>query len=82
MNFLLDEVKIRPSCVIPSKVGRYNTIVLIVDTSEEKEMESSIGSDDTEDSIRPHLRPSIFPNVPPFINFLNIHQKYIKFVNL
>eukprot|EP00091_Calanus_sinicus_P008256 TRINITY_DN2010_c0_g1_i1.p1 TRINITY_DN2010_c0_g1~~TRINITY_DN2010_c0_g1_i1.p1 ORF type:complete len:331 (+),score=34.35 TRINITY_DN2010_c0_g1_i1:197-1189(+) len=33
-------------------------------------------------TIRPHLRSSIFPNVPPFINFLNSQQKYEKFVRL
>ena len=30
----------------------------------------------------PQLRPSIFPNVPAFINFLTPQQKYEKFVRL
>ena len=39
------------------------------------------GADETTDLI-PQLRPSLFPNVPPFINFLNPQQKYGKFVRL
>ena len=53
----------------------------MVDTSSRQSFEACHVSD-VEDLTRPQLRPSIFPNVPPFINFLNPQQKYENFVRL
>ena len=53
----------------------------MVDTSSRQSFEACHVSD-VEDLTRPQLRPSIFPNVPPFINFLNPQQKYKNFVRL
>ena len=82
MKYILDQSKSKLSSVLLSTVGRYPNLSIMVDINVLEEIKSCIKSDDTKDLIRPHLRPSIFPNVPPFINFLNMNQKYKKFVNL
>lgn len=80
---ILEKIKSSSSWVFPSKTDRHITLVTMVDTCTRQMMETCITSKvEKEHTIRPYLRSSIFPNVPPFINFLNSKQKYEKFVRL
>ena len=81
--YILEKIKSTSSWVFPSKTVRYTTPVTMVDTCSRQMLETCMPSKVEKDHIvRPHLRSSIFPNVPPFINFLNSQQKYEKFVRL
>ena len=57
--------------------------VTIVDTTGVEAKNKKIKSnDDNEEEVISQLRPSLFHNLPPFINFLSPQQKYENFISL